>query len=178
MEYVNVRSPVGYRFIGDIAGHKENELYKKTEKPEKAGKENNSILAEKYEKEVTMAGYHFGDEDYVILNGSIGIGLGLSGGLIMDRMDNIYFVRGGGIVSGLGGTVATGKLSVDTSGWKSQKFRDVLSGSSTNFSLSLYGSANINIGEKYGSREIGISNGASASMTYTDAKYICNINDL
>ena len=178
MEYVNVRSPVGYRFIGDIAGHKENELYKKTEKPEKAGKENNSILAEKYEKEVTMAGYHFGDGDYVILNGSIGIGLGLSGGLIMDRMDNIYFVRGGGIVNGLGGTVATGKLSVDTSGWKSQKFRDVLSGSSTNFSLSLYGSANINIGEKYGSREIGISNGASASMTYTDAKYICNINDL
>ena len=58
-----------------------------------------------------MAGYHFGDEDYVILNGSIGIGLGLSGGLIMDRMDNIYFVRGGGIVNGLGGTVATGKLS-------------------------------------------------------------------
>ncbi len=175
MEYVNVRSPVGYCFIGDIAGHKENELYKKNGK---ARKENNSILAEKYEKEVTMAGYHFGDEDYVILNGSIGIGLGLSGGLIMDRMDNIYFVRGGGIVNGLGGTVATGKLSVDTSGWKSQKFRDVLSGSSTNFSLSLYGSANINIGEKYGSREIGISNGASASMTYTDAKYICNINDL
>ena len=35
VEYVNVRSPVGYRFIGDIAGHKENELYKKTEKPEK-----------------------------------------------------------------------------------------------------------------------------------------------
>ena len=129
-------------------------------------------------KEVTMAGYHFGDEDYVILNGSIGIGLGLSGGLIMDRIDNIYFVRGGGIVNGLGGTVATGKLSVDTSDWKSQKFRDVLSGSSTNFSLSLYGSANINIGEKYGSREIGIANGASASMTYTDAKYICNINDL
>ena len=86
MEYVNVRSPVGYRFIGDIAGHKENELYKKNGK---ARKENNSILAEKYEKEVTMAGYHFGDEDYVILNGSIGIGLGLSGGLIMDRMDNI-----------------------------------------------------------------------------------------
>ena len=175
MEYVNVRSPVGYRFIGDIAGHKENELYKKNGK---ARKENNSILAEKYEKEVTMAGYHFGDEDYVILNGSIGIGLGLSGGLIMDRMDNIYFVRGGGIVSGLGGTVATGKLSVDTSGWKSQKFRDVLSGSSTNFSLSLYGSANINIGEKYGSREIGIANGASVSITYTDAKYICNVNDL
>ena len=112
------------------------------------------------------------------LNGSIGIRLGLSGGFIMDRTGNVYFVRGGGIVNGLGGTIATGKLSVDTSGWKSQKFRDVLSGSSTNFSLSLYGSANINIGEKYGSREIGIANGASASMTYTDTKYICNINDL
>ena len=175
---MNILSQVGYRLIGDIAGHKENELYKKTEKPEKAGKENNSILAEKYEKEVTMAGYHFGDEDYVTLNGSIGIGLGLSGGLIMDRTGNVYFVRGGGIVNGLGGTVATGKLSVDTSDWNSKKFKDVLSGSGANFSLSLYGSANINIGEKYGSREIGIANGASASMTYTDAKYICNINDL
>ena len=46
-EYVNILSQVGYRLIGDIAGHKENELYKKAEK---ARKENNSILAEKYEK--------------------------------------------------------------------------------------------------------------------------------
>ena len=140
-------------------------------------------------KEVTMAGlklakkqgltaYHFGNEDYVTLNGSIGIGLGLSGGFIMDRTGNVYFVRGGGIVNGLGGTVATGKLSVDTSDWNSKKFKDVLSGSGTNFSLSLYGSANINIGERYGSREIGIANGISASITYTDAKYICNVNDL
>ena len=125
-----------------------------------------------------MAGYHFGDEDYVILNGSIGIGLGLSGGLIMDRMDNIYFVGGSGIVSGLGGTVATGKFSIDTSDWKSKEFKNALFGSGTNFSLSLYGSANINIGERYGSREIGIANGASVSITYTDAKYICNVNDL
>ena len=139
MEYVNVRSPVGYCFIGDIAGHKENELYKKTEKPEKAGKENNSILAEKYEKEVTMAGYHFGDEDYVILNGSIGIGLGLSGGLIMDRMDNIYFVRGGGIVNGLVGTIATEKLSVDTSEWGEDKFCEVISRGSFGFGMGLYG---------------------------------------
>ena len=140
-------------------------------------------------KEVTMAGlklakkqgltaYHFGNEDYVTLNGSIGIGLGLSGGFIMDRTGNVYFVRGGGIVNGLGGTVATGKFNVDTSGWKPQEFRDALSGSGANFSLSLYGSANINIGEKYGSREIGIANGASVSITYTDAKYICNVNDL
>ena len=47
-EYVNTLSQVGYRLIGDIAGHKENELYKKAEK---ARKENNSMLAEKYEKE-------------------------------------------------------------------------------------------------------------------------------
>ena len=47
-EYVNILSQVGYHLIGDIAGHKENELYKKAEK---ARKENNSILAEKYEKE-------------------------------------------------------------------------------------------------------------------------------
>ncbi len=136
MEYVNVRSPVGYCFIGDIAGHKENELYKKNGK---ARKENNSILAEKYEKEVTMAGYHFGDEDYVILNGSIGIGLGLSGGLIMDRMDNIYFVRGGGIVNGLVGTIATEKLSVDTSEWGEDKFCEVISRGSFGFGMGLYG---------------------------------------
>ena len=136
---MNILSQVGYRLIGDIAGHKENELYKKTEKPEKAGKENNSILAEKYEKEVTMAGYHFGDEDYVILNGSIGIGLGLSGGLIMDRMDNIYFVRGGGIVNGLVGTIATEKLSVDTSEWGGDKFCEVTSKGSFGFGMGLYG---------------------------------------
>ena len=136
---MNILSQVGYRLIGDIAGHKENELYKKTEKPEKAGKENNSILAEKYEKEVTMAGYHFGDEDYVILNGSIGIGLGLSGGLIMDRMDNIYFVRGGGIVNGLIGTIATEKLSVDTSEWGEDKFCEVISRGSFGFGMGLYG---------------------------------------
>ncbi|MBS6200143.1 hemagglutinin repeat-containing protein, partial [Dialister invisus] len=47
-EYVNILSQVGYRLIGNIAGHKENELNKKAEK---ARKENNSILAEKYEKE-------------------------------------------------------------------------------------------------------------------------------
>ncbi len=133
---MDILSQVGYRLIGDIAGHKENELNKKAEK---ARKENNSILAEKYEREVTMAGYHFGDEDYVILNGSIGIGLGLSGGLIMDRMDNIYFVRGGGIVNGLVGTIATEKLSVDTSEWGEDKFCEVISRGSFGFGMGLYG---------------------------------------
>ena len=117
-----------------------------------------------------MAGYHFGDEDYVILNGSIGIGLGLSGGLIMDRMDNIYFVRGGGIVSGLGGTVATGKFSIDTSEWGEDKFCEVISRGSFGFGMGLYGGATISINPKYGTRELGAINGVSASMTYTDAK--------
>ena len=112
------------------------------------------------------------------LNGSIGIGLGLSGGLIMDRTGNVYFVRGGGIVSSLGGTVATGKFSVDTSGWDEDKFREVISGGSFGFSIGLYGSATISMNQKYGDRELGATNGASASMTYTDAKYICNVNDL
>ena len=140
-------------------------------------------------KEVTMAGlklakkqgltaYHFGDEDYVTLNGSIGIGLGLSGGFIMDRTGNVYFVRGGGIVNGLGGTIATGKFSIDTSDWDKDKFREVISGGSFGFSIGLYGSATISMNQKYGARELGATNGASASMTYTDAKYICNINDL
>ena len=96
----------------------------------------------------------------------------------MDRTGNVYFVKGGGIVSGLGGTVATGKFNVDTSGWNRKDFQQAILGSSISFGLNLYGSANIGIGEKYGSREIGIANGISASITYTDAKYICNVNDL
>ena len=46
----------------------------------------------------------------------------------MDRTGDVYFVKGGGIVSGLGGTVATGKLSVDTSGWDESKFRKSIEG--------------------------------------------------
>lgn len=140
-------------------------------------------------KEVTIAGlklakkqglteYHFGDEDYVTLNGSIGIGLGLAGGFIMDKTGNVYFVRGIGVVNGIGGTVASGKFSVDTSNWERQDFQDAFSGATANFSLNFYGSANISIGKKYGSREIGVSNGISVSITGMDAKYICNINDL
>lgn len=94
-----------------------------------------------------MAGYHFGDEDYVILNGSIGIGLGLSGGLIMDRTDNIYFVRGGGIVNGLVGTMATEKLSVDTSEWGEDKFCEVISRGSFGFGMGLYGGYDFNKSE-------------------------------
>ena len=98
-------------------------------------------------KEVTMAGlklakkqgltaYHFGDEDYVTLNGSIGIRLGLSGGFIMDRTGNVYFVRGGGIVNGLSGTIATGKFSIDTSNWNDLEFRRNIEGRSVSFGIS------------------------------------------
>ena len=54
--------------------------------------------------------------------------LGLSGGIIMDRTGNVYFVKGGGIVSGLGGTVATGKFSIDTSDWDDLEFKRNIEG--------------------------------------------------
>lgn len=54
--------------------------------------------------------------------------LGLSGGIIMDRTGNVYFVKGGGIVSGLGGTVAIGKFSIDTSDWYDLEFRRNIEG--------------------------------------------------
>ena len=104
------------------------------------------------------------------LNGSIGIRLGLSGGLIMDKTGNVYFVRGGGIVSGLGGTVATGKFNIDTSEWGEDKFCEVISRGNFGFGMGLYGGTTISINPKYGTRELGAINGVSASMTYTDAK--------
>ena len=136
------------------------------------------IAGLKQAKKQKLTEYHFGDEDYVTLNGSIGIGLGLAGGFIMDKTGNVYCIRGGGVVYGIGGTVASGKFSVDTSDWKSEDFKKAISGATANFSLNFYGSANISIGKKYGSREIGVSNGISVSMTGMEAKYICNINDL
>ena len=54
----------------------------------------------------------------------------------MDRTGNVYFVRGGGIVSSLGGTVATEKFSVDTSGWDESKFRKSIEGGSISFGIS------------------------------------------
>ena len=142
-------------------------------------------------KEVTMAGlklakkqgltaYHFGNEDYVTLNGSIGIRLGLSGGLIMDKTGNVYFVKGGGIVSGLGGTVATGKFSVDTSGWDESKFRKSIEGRSVSFGISgALVSVNVSVGDNTGSRELGVSGiGLSAGAVINEAIFVCNINNL
>ena len=136
------------------------------------------IAGLKQAKKQKLTEYHFGDEDYVTLNGSIGIGLGLAGGFIMDKTGNVYVISGGGLINGFGGTIASGKFSEDTSNWDYKQFKDVISGPTMNFTFNLYGSANISIGKKYGSREIGVTNGISVSITGMDAKYICNINDL
>ena len=142
-------------------------------------------------KEVTMAGlklakkqgltaYHFGDEDYVTLNGSIGIRLGLSGGFIMDRTGNVYFVRGGGIVNGLSGTIATGKFSIDTSNWNDLEFRRNIEGRSVSFGISgALVSVNVSVGDNTGSRELGVSGiGLSAGAVINEAIFVCNINNL
>ena len=142
-------------------------------------------------KEVTMAGlklakkqgltaYHFGDEDYVTLNGSIGIRLGLSGGFIMDRTGNVYFVRGDGIVNGLSGTIATGKFSIDTSNWNDLEFRRNIEGRSVSFGISgALVSVNVSVGDNTGSRELGVSGiGLSAGAVINEAIFVCNINNL
>ena len=140
-------------------------------------------------KEVTMAGlklakkqgltaYHFGDEDYVTLNASIGMGIGLSGGFIMDRTGNVYSVVGGGFTGGIGGTIATGKLAMDTSGWTAANLQQALSGGSVSFGLGIGGSVTVNVSKVAGSREIGGTTGISAGMTGTYTQFICNINDL
>lgn len=51
----------------------------------------------------------------------------------MDRTGNVYFVRGGGIVSGLDGTVAIGKFSINTSGWYDLEFRRNIEGGGKRF---------------------------------------------
>ena len=51
-----------------------------------------TIGALKIAKEKGLTEYHFLDEDYVTLNASIGMGIGLSGGFIMDRTGNVYSV--------------------------------------------------------------------------------------
>ena len=140
-------------------------------------------------KEVTMAGlklakkqgltaYHFGNEDYVTLNASIGMGIGLSGGFIMDRTGNVYSVVGGGFTGGIGGTIATGKLAMDTSGWTAANLQQALSGGSVSFGLGIGGSVTVNVSKVAGSREIGGTTGISAGMTGTYTQFICNINDL
>ena len=85
----------------------------------------------------------------------------------MDRTGNVYFVRGGGIVSGLDGTVAIGKFSINTSGWYDLEFRGALV------------SVNVSVGDNTGSRELGVSGvGLSAGAVINEAIFVCNINNL
>ena len=52
-----------------------------------------TVEALRLAKRQGLTEYKFGDEDFITLSGSIGSGLGVSGGFIMDRTGNIYYTR-------------------------------------------------------------------------------------
>ena len=128
-----------------------------------------------------LTAYNFGDEDFVTLNGSIGATLGVSGGFIMDRMGNVYYSAGAGMVFGASAGITTGKFKTDTSKWDDDKYKSAITGISGSFGLSgIFLSGGVSIGTKYGDREIGLATGtglsASGIVNYTE--FICNIKDL
>ena len=128
-----------------------------------------------------LTAYNFGDEDFVTLNGSIGATLGVSGGFIMDRMGNVYYSAGVGMVFGTSAGVSTGKFKADTSSWGPDQFIRAISGISGSGSFSIGPlSCTVTVGTQYGDREIGIgtSSGLSASGVFVDTEYICNIKNL
>ena len=128
-----------------------------------------------------LTAYNFGDEDFVTLNGSIGATLGVSGGFIMDRMGNVYYSAGAGMVFGVSAGVSTGKFKADTSSWGPDQFIRAISGISGSGSFSIGPlSCTVTVGTQYGDREIGIgaSSGLSASGVFVDTEYICNIKKL
>ena len=132
-------------------------------------------------KKQGITGYKFKDEDFVTLSGSIGSGLGLSGGFIMDRKGNVYYTVGGGMVFGASAGVTTGKFKADTSKWESDKFIEVIAGKSVQSGFTgLFLSGSVDIGKEYGGREIGVGTGMglSAQGTYNYAEFICNIGEL
>lgn len=99
----------------------------------------------------------------------------------MDRTGNVYFVRGSGIVSGLDGTVAIGKFSINTSGWYDLEFRrNIEGGGSVSFGISgALVSVNVSVGDNTGSRELGVSGvGLSAGAVINEVIFVCNINNL
>ncbi len=98
----------------------------------------------------------------------------------MDRTGNVYFVKGGGIVSGLGGTVATGKFSIDTSDWDDLEFKRNIEGGRVSFGISgALVSVNVSVGDNTGARELGVSGvGLSAGAVINEAIFVCNINNL
>ena len=128
-----------------------------------------------------LTNYNFGDEDFVSLNGSLGLDLGISGGFIMDRRGNVYYSTGTGMVFGASAGVTTGKFKADTSNWKSSDYKEAITGISGSFGFSgIFLSGAVSIGTQYGDREIGIASGAglSASGIVNYTEFICNINDL
>lgn len=101
-----------------------------------------------------LTAYNFGDEDFVTLNGSIGATLGVSGGFIMDRMGNVYYSAGAGMVFGASAGITTGKFKTDTSKWDDDKYKSAITGISGSFGLSgIFLSGGVSIGTKYGDRE-------------------------
>ena len=113
-----------------------------------------------------LTAYNFGDEDFVTLNGSIGATLGVSGGFIMDRMGNVYYSAGAGMVFGASAGITTGKFKTDTSKWDDDKYKSAITGISGSFGLSgIFLSGGVSIGTKYGDREIGLATGTGLSAS-------------
>ena len=131
-------------------------------------------------KQEGLTGYHFNGEDYVVLNIAAGSKFGVSGTLIMDRMGNVYLTAGGGLVTGLSGTMATGKFKEDTSEWTAEIFIDRMTGASVSSGLGGWGATgSVNISASGASREIGVSGwGLSAVLTGNKTIYLCNINTI
>lgn len=128
-----------------------------------------------------LTNYNFGNEDFVSLNVSLGLDLGISGGFIMDRRGNVYYSTGTGMVFGASAGVTTGKFKADTSNWKNSDYKEAITGISGSFGFSgIFLSGAVSIGTKYGDREIGIASGAglSASGIVNYTEFICNIKDL
>ena len=140
-----------------------------------------TVEALRLAKRQGLTEYKFGDEDFITLSGSIGSGLGVSGGFIMDRTGNIYYTIGGGMAFGVSAGVTTGKLQADTIGWNKYEFRSALSGQSFASGYSLGPIlATVSVGTLFGDRELGIGTGTglSASGTLNQVTYICNINEI
>lgn len=99
----------------------------------------------------------------------------------MDRMGNVYYSAGAGIVFGASAGITTGKFKTDTSKLNDDKYKSAITGISGSFWISgifLFGA--VSIGTKYGDREICIASGAglSASGIINYTEFVCNINDL
>lgn len=144
-----------------------------------------TVEAFRLAKRQGLTEYKFGDEDFITLSGSIGSGLGVSGGFIMDRTGNIYYTIGGGMTFGASAGVTTGKYQTDTSNWNTADFRNAISGRSFNSSFSgafISGGVTISLAypDSKGDRELGIGTGVglSASAIIGSTVYICNINKI